>query len=82
MPIAKRSYFIWLATFVCLAVFANWPIRTGQPVGFLVFAGFPWKAATWTGGRLANFYAQAFAWDVAIWLLLVVVVPVLLARRK
>ncbi|RCS40578.1 hypothetical protein DTL42_24720 [Bremerella cremea] len=81
MRIAKTPYFIWLTTFVCLAVFANWPVRTGIPVGFFTYVGFPWQFALWSGGALVDFDSLALTLDISIWLSLLAVAPWALSRR-
>lgn len=81
MRIAKLPYSIWLAVLLALAIFANWPIRTGLPVGFITYAGFPWVGVEWIGGDLTRINGPAIVLDAAIWLVVIVVLPIGLALR-
>jgi hypothetical protein len=71
----------WLAVFVGLAAFANWPRATGIG-GFLHQQGFPFVFAWGSFGTFESFSVVALTADVAIWLTIVVVIPAVVSIRR
>ncbi|PQO37055.1 hypothetical protein C5Y96_07810 [Blastopirellula marina] len=76
------AYVGWFLALAVLAIFANWPTRTGLPVGFVVQQGFPFQFASWTVGELDWFRWESLCLDIAIWGAVVAFGPWILALRR
>lgn len=75
-------YVGWFLTLAILAVFANWPVRTGLPVGFITYQGFPFQFASWTSGELDWYRWGNLFMDIAIWGVVIAFGPWILALRR